>query len=290
MSEMKSKSFVLIVAGVLLLCLCSAPVTALTPTIFNVNPSDGPSTMPAALVTIQGENFTAPLLGVSFSNSFHENIPVNSINLINPQFIQCTLDLRGMRAGSYMVSVTNAGGENGYLYDAFTVDPPVVTAASTSIDGATIILTFDKPMTDPAGKEGEFKYYINGGGVPQSFSSVAVFGGQFFRLTTSGTAIAPGDSVTVTFLKGTVTSTDGAYLSTVLYKPVTNNMPSSGTPVTACQVINSPGTYILQNDILDSTATRCIDIRIPVHQRVKRVSISIIGPLYSQISPLKTLQ
>ena len=32
------------------------------------------------------------------------------------------------------------------------------------------------------------------------------------------------------------------------------------TPVTTCTVINTPGTYVLQNDILDSSANICINI------------------------------
>ena len=34
-----------------------------------------------------------------------------------------------------------------------------------------------------------------------------------------------------------------------------------GTPVTSCTVITIPGEYILQNDIVNSAATRCIEIK-----------------------------
>ncbi len=39
------------------------------------------------------------------------------------------------------------------------------------------------------------------------------------------------------------------------------NVSSGEWDVTTCKVISSPGYYILQNDILDSAATKCIDIR-----------------------------
>ncbi|MDD4137540.1 MAG: NosD domain-containing protein, partial [Methanoregula sp.] len=36
---------------------------------------------------------------------------------------------------------------------------------------------------------------------------------------------------------------------------------AEGLPVTGCTVINSPGSYLLQNDILDSSATFCIHVQ-----------------------------
>ena len=49
------------------------------------------------------------------------------------------------------------------------------------------------------------------------------------------------------------------YVISALGSPVFN--VSESTPVTSCQVISTPGYYILQNDVLNSGVLYCIDIQ-----------------------------
>jgi hypothetical protein len=83
-------------------------------------------------------------------------------------------------------------------------------------------------MADPTDKQDEFSYKI-GGGDAQTFSAAVLNAGKI-DLTTSGTAIAFGDVVTVSYIKGTVTSDDtGVLASFADYQEVTNNMPAGIT-------------------------------------------------------------
>ncbi len=113
------------------------------------------------------------------------------------------------------------------------VASPSFVSAATSISGATITITFDKDMADPAGKQGEFSYRI-GAGAPQNFSAAALGADNTkIRLTCSGTSIAYSDTVTVSYTKGTVTSADTGVLETFTGRTVTNNMRNPAKAITA---------------------------------------------------------
>ena len=79
-------------------------------------------------------------------------------------------------------------------------------------------------MANPAGDQGQFTYSINGGSA-QPFSAAALDSNSvIIDLTTSGTAIAPDDTVTVSYTAGSVTSAAGGILATFSNQPVTNNV------------------------------------------------------------------
>jgi hypothetical protein len=138
---------------------------------------------------------------------------------------------------SYTAGTVRAA-DNGALA-AFAAQPvvnnmygaaPSVIAASTSTAGNTITLTFNKVMNDPAGNTAAFSYSINGG-ASQPFSAVILDGDTTkFDLTTSGTPIALGDVVTVSYTAGTVTAADTGALATFAARAVTNGIPAP-TPV-----------------------------------------------------------
>jgi plastocyanin len=100
-------------------------------------------------------------------------------------------------------------------------------SAATNASGSTISITFSKAMVDPSGAQAQFKYQI-GGGADQSFSAAALHGGDATKidLTRSGTAIAYGDSVTISYTPGTVAAADGGVLSSFSGQSVTNTVPA----------------------------------------------------------------
>lgn len=122
------------------------------------------------------------------------------------------------------------------------VSAPMFTSASTNTAGTIITITFDKAMASPAGKHGEFMYQVNGG-TDQPFSAAALNAVPTgIDLTTSGTAIAYGDTVTVSYMKGTVTAADTGVLETFLHQPVTNN--KAAPPAFVSAATNTSGTVI----------------------------------------------
>ena len=123
-----------------------------------------------------------------------------------------------------------------------TISPaPTFTSAATNVTGSTITIIFNKEMADPTGKQTQFTYRINGGS-PQPFSSAALSGGNIV-LTTSGMAIAPGNTVTVSYTKGTVTAADTGALESFVNQPVTNNMVGTAPTFTSAAT-NVAGTTI----------------------------------------------
>ncbi|MGD0353063.1 MAG: choice-of-anchor U domain-containing protein, partial [Dehalococcoidia bacterium] len=122
------------------------------------------------------------------------------------------------------------------------VPPPTFVSAATDVTGTTIIITFSKTMADPAGKQAEFSYKI-GVGPAQSFSAAALDADNIkIDLTCSGTAIAYGDTVTVSYNMGTVLAADGNVLQSFTDQAVTNNVP--GPPTFVSAATNTAGTTI----------------------------------------------
>ena len=119
---------------------------------------------------------------------------------------------------------------------------PTVSSATTNTAGTVITITFNKTMADPDGKQDEFKYQINGGG-DQSFSAAALNAGKI-DLTTSGTPIAYGNTVTVSYTLGTVIAGDGGVLATFTGQAVTNNKAAGTAPTVSAAATNTAGNVI----------------------------------------------
>jgi tripartite motif-containing protein 71 len=109
---------------------------------------------------------------------------------------------------------------------------PALIGAETDESGALITLTLSKVMADPAGKQGQFTYSVNGGEA-QGFSAAAL-DSDYTRivLTMGGAAIAYGDTVTIGYTAGDVEAADGGALGSFADQPVTNNVtpPPPDTP------------------------------------------------------------
>ena len=134
----------------------------------------------------------------------------------------------------------------GHFYSPFVTiykyipPPPTVVSAETSVDGAVITIEFNKAMADPAGKHAQFNYQINGG-ADQGFSAAALDGNTTkINLTTSGTAIAHGDIVTVSYTAGDVEAEDGGVLASFSDQAVTNNMPVPPGSIIGTFDLNQP--------------------------------------------------
>jgi uncharacterized repeat protein (TIGR02059 family) len=122
--------------------------------------------------------------------------------------------------------VSNNFGQAPVLMAATVPAPPSV--------GRTISLFFSKFMEDPAGKQGQFSYRINGG-TAQPFSAAALQSADHsvVDLTCPTPYISYGDTVTVSYVKGTVAAADGGLLASFTDQPVTNNMVAPPTFVSA---------------------------------------------------------
>ena len=132
--------------------------------------------------------------------------------------------------GNYSVNLTstNSAGTNPFTNATFinvtALVSPTFSSATTNTAGTTINITFSKAMNSPAGDQGQFNYSINGG-TAQPFSAAALDSNtNIIDLTTSGTAIAYGNIVTINYTAGSVTSTDGGVLASFNNQPVTNAM------------------------------------------------------------------
>jgi autotransporter-associated beta strand protein len=123
-----------------------------------------------------------------------------------------------------------------------TSPPPTFVSATTNTAGTAINITFNKAMASPAGDQSQFTYSINGGAA-QPFSAAALDSNtSLIDLTTSGTAIAYGNTITINYTAGTVKSADGGVLASFNNKAVTNAMPSP--PTFASATTNTAGTSI----------------------------------------------
>jgi len=122
------------------------------------------------------------------------------------------------------------------------VAPPTVSSAETNADGTLIMVTFSKAMNSPAGNVENFTYQLNNDGNNLAFDTAVLNGTSKIYLTTSGTSIASGDVVNVSYVAGTVTATDGGVLAN-FDRAVTNNVPADPAMVALQQpwILEQPG-------------------------------------------------
>lgn len=105
---------------------------------------------------------------------------------------------------------------------------PLFVSATTDASGSIVIVTFDKAMTNPAGKENYFKVYVDGGFIPVPINAAALNSDPTKVELTLTTPVTNGQTVYVAFLQhipGEWTAADGGVLDTFPQKPVTNAVP-----------------------------------------------------------------
>ena len=132
--------------------------------------------------------------------------------------------------------------------NAMPAPAPVVTGAMTNAAGTVITIRFNKVMNNPAGKYDEFKYRI-GSGLTQSFSAAALNADRTkIDLITSGTPIAYGDTVTVSYTGTDITAADTGVLATFTNHAVTNNVPGD-IPMSSLSAPNADPTKIIHGSL-----------------------------------------
>jgi hypothetical protein len=151
-------------------------------------------------------------------------------------------------------------------------------------------------MANPAGDQGQFTYSINGG-TAQPFGAAALDStNTIIDLTTSGTAIAYGNTVTVNYTAGSVASADGGYLATFNNQPVTNTLAQyvAITPSTSSVTMKLTPTQTTYNTNFNMTVSTNVPFTVtvadsnPSHGSAQGYLVNYTGTNYV-LSPLTTL-
>jgi gliding motility-associated-like protein len=129
-----------------------------------------------------------------------------------------------------VIYVANGGAGNGignfnFFFHDGTGDSPSATVTvnvsppgmpslmSTGKSTTYVEMQFDRPMSDPAGKQDQFTITING--IPVTISSLSLKEGDPNTIiATLASSIALSDAVTVSYTAGTITSVQGGFLAT----------------------------------------------------------------------------
>jgi len=162
----------------------------------------------------------------SFTNAYNYGGPVLALQYTAGAIVE---------GDTVTVSYTRGTQQSydGGVLESFTDQPvsnnfgqaPALMAASVPLPGNPMSLNFNKFMANPAGKQGQFSYKINGG-TAQAFSAAVLYGADNSQIDLTSTTpnIAYGDTVTVSYVKGTVAAQDGGELASFTDQPVTNPM------------------------------------------------------------------
>ncbi|KUO58681.1 MAG: hypothetical protein APF84_09430 [Gracilibacter sp. BRH_c7a] len=104
------------------------------------------------------------------------------------------------------------------------VAAPLLVSAETSPAGDKILLTFDKNMADPAGKQESFTVQTDD--TPNTVAAAALnnLDNKIIELTLTS-YITNGQTVTVDYTAGTIAAADNGALATFASQSVTNNVP-----------------------------------------------------------------
>ena len=188
--------------------------------------------------------------GQSVNNNAAGDVLTSSLAALNAYPKKINLKTSGIPIAygdTVMVNYTDTGSHVKFaglaVDNAMPVPAPVVTGTTTNAAGTVITIRFNKAMNNPAGKHVEFTYLINGGSV-QAFSAAALnVDPTKIDLKTSGTLIAYGDTVTVSYTGTDISATDGGVLEIFAGRSVNNAMPVPVPAVTGAMT-NAAGTVI----------------------------------------------
>lgn len=170
------------------------------------------------------------------------------------------LPVGGLNYGhSYTVILPEGAAVNAGNADKFslpytlsfrTAEAPPVTA-ETDAAGRTVILTFGKAMADTAGKQGQFKAYING--QERGFTNAAQGENKKqILLTLEGSGLADSDNVAISYAPGDVTTAEGGILGAFSGRAVVNKTTfagGSGTEADPYLIRNSVQLDAVRNDL-----------------------------------------
>jgi uncharacterized repeat protein (TIGR02059 family) len=111
------------------------------------------------------------------------------------------------------------------LFPATTAVPPTFLSAVTNTAGTIVTVAFSKAMADPSGKHAQFTVLVNGSA--NTVTAVALNADTTKIDLTLTTGVLNGQTVTVAYTQGDITSLDTGTLASFTAQSVTNNGPTT---------------------------------------------------------------
>jgi uncharacterized repeat protein (TIGR02059 family) len=164
----------------------------------------------------------------------------------------------GLTAGTtYFYKVFAKYNINGIAYystgvndsETTSVAPPILQSAATNTAGTVITLTFDKAMANPSGKHAQFS--ATAAGSARSITAAALNADTTKIDLTLASAVTSGQTVTISYTAGDVTSADTSPLASFSGQSVINNVVSpyqqwaSGYPQSPALTLDYPYQVII---------------------------------------------
>lgn len=164
---------------------------------------------------------------------------------------------------------------NGFEVVDITFDNPTTSASSVTVQSATtndsgtqIILTFSKTMANPGNSAGSFNVSVsrNGTSITESVTKTGLGSDSTQLFLSMAQPLLAGDTVSVSYVPGTLTSVDGGILGGFNNHAVTNQAPhplpigANNSPIT---VSASQTNLAITSDTLTSAGTNPVTINVP---------------------------
>jgi len=186
----------------------------------------------------------------------------------------------GNGVGNFSFIIHDNTGDSPAGTITINVNPPGIPNFLLAAKSGNIEIQFDKPMTDPTGKEAQFIVKVNG--TPVTISAVSLKPGDPYTIVvTLATPLTGGETVLISYTQGDVTSESGGLLPSFVDQPVNfviqtisfpalpvmtyGDMPvtltataSSGLPVTFTSSNTTVAT--LSGNVLTANSTGTADI------------------------------
>jgi PKD repeat protein len=113
------------------------------PTVTNITPAKGNNNQLVTITNLSGTNFRTGA-SVRLNSTLGSDVVADSVNVLSPTQIACTLNLAGKAVGAWNVIVTNSDSQSGTLPDGFTIEYPAPTVTAidpvkASNDGIVVI-------------------------------------------------------------------------------------------------------------------------------------------------------
>jgi hypothetical protein len=126
----------------------------------------------------------------------------------------------GNGVGSFGFQVSDAGGSSPTGTITVNVSPPGVPGVLYFAKNTGVEIQFDRTISDPTGKQGQFEVNVNG--TSAAPASVGLKQGDPYTITLSlATPLTGSETVLVSYTQGDVTSTSGGFLFSFSDEPVT---------------------------------------------------------------------
>ncbi|EGW37951.1 cell wall-binding repeat-containing protein [Desulfosporosinus sp. OT] len=151
------------------------------------------------------------------------------------------------------------------------VNKPVLQSAETNKVGSQVILTFDKSMADPSGKQNQFSVAVSreGTDLSETISGVSREADNHAKIDLKLTkTLLKGDVITLNYSQGDVAAEDGSLLSSFNNQAVKNDAPEAVSAGSTNITGNGEHNFALPED-----SSQQIDFDVPIDASV---SLNII--------------